>query len=63
MSANCDIIVTSPIYEQYEAIQKTDCGRMVCKTYICIKSNLFYFTKIENRTKKSLMKLSYYYFA
>ena len=40
MSANCDIIVIFPIYDQFGAIQKPDSGCIVCKTYMFIKSNL-----------------------
>ena len=40
MSANCDVIVIFPIYGQFWAIQKPDSGRIVCKTYIFINSNL-----------------------
>ena len=53
---NCDIIVTCPIYGQFRAIQKPDCGWIVCKTCILIKSNLSFYKnwkqnqKICNRT-------------
>ena len=40
MSANCDLIVIFSIYGKFGAIQKQEFGRMVCKTYIFIKSNL-----------------------
>ena len=40
MSANCDVIVIFPIYGQFGAIRKPDSGRIVCKTYIFINSNL-----------------------
>ena len=40
MSANCDAIVIFLIYGQFGAIRKPDSGRMVCKTYIFINSNL-----------------------
>ena len=59
MSANCDVIVFFPIYGEFAAIRKPDSGRMVCKTYIFINNNLFYFTKTDNKTKKSLMQLTY----
>ena len=59
MSANCDVIVFFPIYGEFAAIRKADSGRMVCKTYIFINNNLFYFTKTDNKTKKSLMQLTY----
>ena len=47
MSKNCDVIAIFPIYDQPEAIQKPDSGRIVCKT--------------ENRTKKSLTQFSRYF--
>ena len=40
MSANGIVIVIFPIYDQSGAIRKPDSGRIVCKTYIFIKSNL-----------------------
>ena len=40
ISVNCDVIVIFPIYGQFGAIQKPDSGRIVCKTYIFINSNL-----------------------
>ena len=40
MSENCDVIVIFPIYSQFGAIWKPDSGRIVCKTYIFINSNL-----------------------
>ena len=40
MSANSDVIVIFPIYGQFGAIRKPDSGRIVCKTYIFINSNL-----------------------
>ena len=40
MSENCNAIAVFPIYYQFEAIPKPDSGRIVCKTYIFIKSNL-----------------------
>ena len=40
MSENCDVIVIFPIYGQFGAIRKPDSGRIVCKTYIFINSNL-----------------------
>ena len=48
MSKNCDVIAIFSIYDQSEAIQKPDSGRIVCKT--------------ENRTKKSLTQFSRYFF-
>ena len=40
MSANCDVIAIFSIYGQFGAIWKSDSGRIVCKTYIFIKSDL-----------------------
>ena len=40
MSKNCDVIVIFPTYGQFGAIWKPHSGRVVCKTYIFIKSNL-----------------------
>ena len=39
ISTNCDVIVIFPIYGRFRAIRKRDSGRIVCKTYIFIKSN------------------------
>ena len=57
MLANWDVIVIFPVYGQFGAILKPDSGRIICKTYIFIKSNPFYFTKTESRTRKSLTQL------
>ena len=46
-----DVIIIFLIYGQFEAIQKLDYGRMVCKTYIFIIT--FFLTKTVIRTKKS----------
>ena len=40
MSENSDVVVTFPIYDQFDAIQEPDSGHIVCKTYIFIKGNL-----------------------
>ena len=40
MSTNCNVIVICPTYGQFEAIRNLDSGRIVCKTYIFINSNL-----------------------
>ena len=39
MSANYDVIIFN-IYGQFGAIRKPDSGRIVCKIYFFIKSNL-----------------------
>ena len=54
MSANCDVIVFFPIYCQFAVIWKPNLHFSLTIT--------FYLTKTENRTKKSLTKLSYYCF-
>ena len=59
MLENFDFIAIFPIYGQSGAIWKPDSGRIVCKIYIFINSNLFSY-KTENRTKKSLTQLSHY---
>ena len=61
MSRNSNVSAIFLIYGQFGAIQKLDSGRIVCKTYIFIKVNL-YLMKTENRTKKHLTQLSYYCF-
>ena len=40
MPANCDAILFFPVYDQFGAIRKPDSGRIVCKTYLFINSNL-----------------------
>ena len=40
MSESFDVIIVFPIYGQFGAIRKPDSGRIVCKTYIFINSNL-----------------------
>ena len=40
MSANCNVIATFSIYDQFGAIQKPDSGHIACKTYIFINSKL-----------------------
>ena len=59
MPGNCDVIVFIPIYGQFTAIRKPRSGRMVSKTSLFTNNNLM---KSENRTKKSLTKLSNYCF-
>ena len=61
ISANCDVIVIFPIYGQFGAIRKPDCGGIVCKTYISLIVS-FDLIKAENRTKKFLTQLSHYCF-
>ena len=40
MSKNCGVIAIFWIYGKFGAIRKSDSGRIICKTYIFIKSNL-----------------------
>ena len=60
-SENFDVIAIFSIYGQFRAIWKLDSGRIVCKTYIFINSNLL-LTKAKNGTKKSLTQFSHYCF-
>ena len=39
-SKKCDAIAIFQIYSQFRAIQKPDSGRLACKTYIFINSNI-----------------------
>ena len=45
MLANSDAIVILSIYSQFGVIRKPDYGRIVCKTYIFIVSNLLSYKK------------------
>ena len=40
MSKNCDVIAFFPIYGQFGTIRKPDFGRIVCKFYFFVNSNL-----------------------
>ena len=40
ISENCDVIAIFPIYGKFGAIRKPDSGRIICKTYLSINSNL-----------------------
>ena len=51
MSVNYDVIVIFKISGQFGANRKADSERMVWKTYIFIKNNL-YLAKTEGKTKK-----------
>ena len=53
MTANCDVIVISSIYGHSGAIWKPDSGRIVCKTYILIKSNLLSYKNWKQNLKIS----------
>ena len=41
MLTSCDVIVIFSIYGQFGAIWKPDFGRIICKIYIFLNSNLF----------------------
>ena len=43
MSESWDVIVIFPVYGQFGVMWKLDSGRIVCKTYIFIKSNLLFY--------------------
>ena len=45
MSEICYVIAIFLIYNQFRAILKLDSGRIVCKTYISISSNLLSYKK------------------
>ena len=47
MSANFDVIVIFMIYGQFGAIRKPDSGRIVCKTYIFINSNILFYKNFK----------------
>ena len=57
MLASYDVIVIFVISGQFGAIWKLDSGRIVCKSYIFINSNLISY---KNRTKKPLTQLPHY---
>ena len=61
MSANCDVIVFFLIYGQFAVIRKRIPDAWLIKLRFSL-TIIFYLTKIENRTKKSLTELSYYCF-
>ena len=42
-SANCDVTDIFLVYCEFGAIERPDSGRIVCKTYITINSNLLYY--------------------
>ena len=47
MAEICDAIDFFTIYSQFRVIQKMDSGRIVCKTYIFINSNLLSYKNRE----------------
>ena len=61
MSEKCDVIAIFPIYGLFGAIRKPNSGCIACQLTFSL-TVAFYFTKTENRTKKSLTQLSHYCF-
>ena len=53
MSENCDIIVIFLVYGQFGAIWKPDSGRIACKTYTFINSNLLSYKYWKHNQKIS----------
>ena len=47
MLANYDVIVIFPIYGQFGVMRKRDSARIVCKTYIFIKSNFLSYKNLK----------------
>ena len=47
MSKNCDVVTIFPIYGQFGTIWRLDFGRIVCKTYIFIKSNFLSYRNLK----------------
>ena len=45
MSKNCNVIVIFLIYDQFGAMRKPDSGRIICKTYVLINSNILSYKK------------------
>ena len=43
MPEKCDVVVIFLIYGQFGETRKPDSGRIVCKTYIFIDSNLLFY--------------------
>ena len=63
MSENYDVIVIFSVYGQFGAIRNPDSGGRVCNAKLMFSLIvIFYLTKTENRTKKSLTQLSHYCF-
>ena len=53
MSANWGVIIIFPIYGQFWAIQNPESGRIVCKSYIFINSNLLPYKRWKQNWKIS----------
>ena len=50
---NCNVILIFPIYGQFGAMRMPDSGCIICKTYIFINSNLFFYQGFLSRTLMS----------
>ena len=61
VSSNYDVIAFFPIYGLFAAIMEPYSKLMAYKLTFSLTIT-FYLTKTENRTKKFLAQLSYYYF-
>ena len=61
VSENCDVIVIFRNFGQFGAVRRPDSGTESAKVMFSVTVT-FCFTKTENRTKKSLTKLSHYCF-
>ena len=59
MTADYNTIMFSQIYGELAAISKLDYELMVNKTYILVT---FYLKESEERSKRSLIQLLYYFF-
>ena len=57
-SAICNVIVIFPVYGGFGAIRKPDSGRIACKTYIFISSNLLSYKKWKQNQKISYTALT-----
>ena len=53
MSVNCDVTAIFSFHGQFGAIRKPDSGRIVCKTYIFINSNLSSYKNSKQNWKTS----------
>ena len=51
MSEDYDVIVIFPIYGQFGVIRKPDSGRIVCKIYVFINSNLLSYNNWKQNWK------------
>ena len=61
VSANYDVIVVFPFYGWFGVIRNPDSKRIVYNFYVFL-IRAFHLTKTEDRTKKSVTQLWYYFF-